>query len=175
MAQVYPNTHSSNLQGASRSTIESDASSLLPLLDTHPSLSIFTKSTPGFEEIRETCNSNITIQPLAIIRPRAEAEVSSIVSYCVNQTPRIQLAIRAGGHDMYGRSLVEDGVVIDLREINFIKVSEDKSSVQIGGGTLSGPLLEELESLGLSTPSGFCTSVGYAGWALGGGYGVLRW
>ncbi|KAF7534063.1 hypothetical protein G7Z17_g13423 [Cylindrodendrum hubeiense] len=174
MAQTYPPPSISGLEGASLTTIEADASSLLSILDKHPSLPIFTRSTSGFESVRQTCNSNVTTQPLAIVRPRTEAEVSSVVIHCVGHSPRIRLAIRTGGHDMWERSLVEDGVVIDLRALDQVEVAEDKSSARIGGGIMGGALIRQLETLGLSTPTGFCTGVGYAGWALGGGYGVLQ-
>lgn len=174
MAHPYPPPSISGLEGASRATIEADAPSLFSLLEKHPRLPIFTRSTPGFEDVRQTCNSNVTIQPLAIVRPRSEAEVSSIVTHCAGYSPRIPLAIKAGGHDMWGRSLVEDGVVIDLRALDQVNVAEDRSSARIGGGITGGALIKHLETMNLSTPTGFCTGVGYAGWALGGGYGVLQ-
>lgn len=174
MAHPYPPPSISGLEGASRATIEADAPSLLSMLDKHPRLLIFTSSTSGFEDVRQTCNSNVTTQPLAIVRPRTEAEVSSVVTHCAGHSPRIPLAIRSGGHDMWGRSLVEDGVVIDLRALDQVEVAEDKSSARIGGGITGGALIKHLETVSLSTPTGFCTGVGYAGWALGGGYGVLQ-
>lgn len=75
---------------------------------------------------------------------------------------------------MWGRSLVEDGVVVDLRALNHVEVAGDRTVARIGGGITGGALIKRLETLGLATPTGFCTGVGYAGWALGGGYGVLQ-
>ncbi|KAI5463644.1 hypothetical protein BGZ63DRAFT_462862 [Mariannaea sp. PMI_226] len=176
MAQTYPPASIAQLTGASRETIEADAFSLLSLLDKHPSLSIFTRSTTGFQDVCQTynINSDAAIQPLAVVRPCTEAEVSSIITHCSEHSPRIPMAIRSGGHSMWGISLVQDGVVIDLRALDQVEVAEDNLSVRIGGGITGGALNKKLESIGLCIPTGFCSSVGYAGWALGGGYGVLE-
>ncbi len=174
MAQTYPFPFVSGLDGSPRATVEADASHLLPLLDKHQSLTIFTRSHPNFEDICQTCNKAITITPLAVVRPRTEAEVSSVIIHCAESVPRTLLSIRAGGHDNFGRGLVENGVVIDLRAMDHIDVTEDGSSARIGGGVTGGTLLKYLDALGLATPTGLCTGVGYAGWALGGGYGVLQ-
>ena len=170
----YPDTTVYAAAGASRETVLADVPLFLPLLDAHPSLTLFTRSTPGFEEVRQVFNANIAMQPLVIASPRTEAEVSATISFCSSHSPRMPLAIRSGGHDMWGRSLVQDGVVVDLRNINYVKISEDKTSARIGGGIMGGQLLEHIEKLGYTTPTGFCTGVGYAGWSLNGGYGVLE-
>ncbi|KAI5458821.1 hypothetical protein BGZ63DRAFT_407204 [Mariannaea sp. PMI_226] len=174
MAQPYPLPSIASLEGASRETVEADAPSLLPLFDKHLSLSAFTRSTASFQDVCQTCNINITIQPLAVLRPRTENEVSSVVAYCAGHSPRIPVAVLSGGHSMWGTCLVQDGIVIDLRALEHVEVAEDKSFARIGGGITGGALNTKLESVGLSTPTGFCTGVGYAGWALGGGYGVLQ-
>ncbi|KAH8882529.1 FAD-binding domain-containing protein [Thozetella sp. PMI_491] len=161
-------------EGVSRSTVEEEAPSLAPLLDRQPSMLIYTRSSPAFEELRGIFNTNVTLQPLAIVRPRTEEEVSVVVSICSSQSPPIPLAIRSGGHDMWGRCLAEDGVVIDIRALDHVDLASDKKSARIGGGIRGGLLAKLLDEQDLTTPTGFCTTVGYAGWALGGGYGVLQ-
>ncbi|KAH7130907.1 hypothetical protein EDB81DRAFT_845542 [Dactylonectria macrodidyma] len=155
MAQPYPPSFLDGLEGASRETVEADAPTLVSLLDEHPSLFIFTRSTPSFKEVRQTCNSTVVTRPLAIVRPRNEVEVSFVVSYCSGHSPRIPLVIRGGGHDMWGRSLVEDGVVVDLRALNHVGVASDQTFARIGGGITGGALIKQLETLDLATPTGF--------------------
>lgn len=73
---------------------------------------------------------------------------------------------------MHGRSLVPDGVVLDMRSLNYVRVSEDKASATLGGGVLFGELQKALDEQGLIAATGFCNGVGYVGCATGGGYGV---
>ncbi len=128
MSQTLQDESISNPESVSRSTLVADARLLVPLFDKLPSLLIYTRSSPTFEDVRHLFNYNITAQPLAIIRPKSEEEVSSVVSFCSSQKPKVPLAIRSGGHDMAGRCLVEDGVVIDIRALNRIELADDKTS-----------------------------------------------
>ncbi|KAK1954524.1 hypothetical protein LY78DRAFT_708226 [Colletotrichum sublineola] len=73
-----------------------------------PRLLLYTLSSKGYEELRTFFNASMKQQPLAIIRPRTEAEAQ-------------------------GR----DGVISDLRTMDSIFLAEDKKSARIGGWTLS--------------------------------------
>jgi FAD/FMN-containing dehydrogenase len=167
-----PTNSTLKLSGDTRAVLESDAPLLVGLLEAFPTLTILTTSNPHFEEVRKVYNLVQTAQPLAIVRPTSEEDIVATVRFCTDH--EISVAIRGGGHDMWGRCLVPGGVVIDMRAINQIKVSSDRTSAQIGGGVLAGDLLSTLEAQGLVTPTGFCSTVGYTGWATGGGYGVVE-
>lgn len=108
-------------------------------------------------------------EPLIIARPRTSEEVATIVTFCVSQ--ELDFAVRAGGHDLQGRSTVQDAVTIDLREINYVEISDDERTARIGGGVLLSTVLDELGKRQLSTPVGAIGTVGYVGWATLGGYG----
>ncbi|PIG83280.1 oxidoreductase [Aspergillus arachidicola] len=134
-----------------------------------PSLSAYTVSNPQFEHYRMTYNRALTDQPLAIVRPKTEEEVSQVVEACSNR--RIPLAIRSGGHDFFGRSLVAGGIVIDMRAMDSIIISPDRTSARVGGGVIAGTLQQFLAAHQLFTPTGQSKTVGYVSWACGGGYG----
>lgn len=133
-----------------------------------PSLPVYTVSNPQFEHYRMTYNRAFTHQPLAIVRPQTEKEVSQVVQACSNQ--RIPLAMRSGGHDFFGRSLVADGIVIDMRAMDSIIISPDRTSARVGGGVIAGTLQQYLAAHQLFTPTGQSKTVGYVSWACGGGY-----
>ena len=67
-----------------------------------------------------------------------------------------------------GSSNTENGVTIDLRSINSIQVSDDRSITKVGPGVKLGDLYEMLDGMGLSVISGRDSNVGVAGLTLGG-------
>lgn len=158
--------------GVSKDTLSVDAPKLLALLDHYPSMLVYTKSSPVFEAARAVFNTAIDIVPLAIIRPQTEAEVVSLVVHCTDQ--HIPISVRSGRHDMWGRSLVNDGVVVDMGAMDSVVIADDRTSARIGGGVIGSNFLSFLEEHDLFTPVGFCSSVGYVGWATGAGYGVMQ-
>ncbi|KAJ0129904.1 hypothetical protein HZ326_26994 [Fusarium oxysporum f. sp. albedinis] len=114
-------------------------------------------------------NRSLNYLPLAIVRPTKADQVSKVVSFCTAQN--IPLAVRSGGHDFYGRSLVDNGVVVDMRSLSSVNVADDQKSASVGGGVIAGDLQQALAKHGLFTPTGQAKTVGYVSWACGGGYG----
>ncbi|KAJ6440204.1 FAD/FMN-containing dehydrogenase [Purpureocillium lavendulum] len=76
---------------------------------------------------------------------------------------------------MTGRNLigVETGVLLDLRSLSSVSIAEDKASAIVGAGILTRDLASTITAAGLFTPIGWHPMVGYAGWAMGGGYGMF--
>lgn len=107
-------------------------------------------------------------EPLAIIRPQSAEDVATLVSYCVEQ--KLDFHIRVGGHDLFGRSTIQDSIMIDLRDINYVSIKDDKSTARVGGGILFERLHEELAKENMFTPTGVIGTVGYVGWSCLGGY-----
>ncbi|KAJ5767758.1 hypothetical protein N7533_000341 [Penicillium manginii] len=133
-----------------------------------PSLSIYTGGR-NYQDCLDRYNNALGEQPLVCTRPRTEQEVSQLVQFCTEES--IPFAVRSGGHDFFGRSLVHEGILIDMRAMDSVIVEPDRTSVHVGGGVISGALQEALNSDGLFTPTGQAKSVGYVSWACGGGYG----
>ncbi|PGH04001.1 hypothetical protein AJ79_07234 [Helicocarpus griseus UAMH5409] len=133
-----------------------------------PSLSIYTEGR-HYQDCLELYNNALSNQPVVCARPRTEQEVSRLVQFCTEES--IPFAVRSGGHDFFGRSLVHKGILIDMRAMDSVRVEPDRASAHVGGGVIAGPLQETLNSHGLFTPTGQAKSVGYVSWACGGGYG----
>jgi FAD/FMN-containing dehydrogenase len=145
---------------------------LTHLISSYPDLKIYTRSSPHFQNLKSIWNLQYTTnEPLALIRATSTSDVSAVVKYCVSN--KIPFTVRSGGHDLWGRSVVSNAVILDIRELNQIVLAEDRESVTIGGGTQTGPLVDFLDAKGLVTPCTLAGIVGHLGWAFMGGFGPL--
>ncbi|KAK5988362.1 FAD-linked oxidoreductase aurO [Cladobotryum mycophilum] len=142
------------------------------LLSSVPDLKLYTRSSPSFESLRAVYNTLITAQPLVICRPQTVAQVQSIVKAVKGLG--VPLAVRCGGHDVWGRGCIADSVTIDMRELDAQVLADDKQTVTIGGGITSGNFVGFLGTHGLGTAQGTVNTVGWVGWVLWGGYGPLN-
>ena len=81
--------------------------------------------------------------------------------------------MRAGGHAVTGRALCE-GVVLDVRGIDFVEVDPERRVARIGGGATWAQVDRATQEHGLATTGGRVSSTGVAGLTLGGGSGWLE-
>ncbi|KAI1086808.1 hypothetical protein F5B19DRAFT_487217 [Rostrohypoxylon terebratum] len=125
-------------------------------------------STYDFETVRACFVKRDDNAPLAVVRPQTGADVQALVKYCVEND--VDFVVRSGGYDCAGRSQIRGALSIDLRDINYVHVSEDEKTAKVGGGIIFRDLTRELDAKGLITPVDTVTSVGYVGWATLGGY-----
>lgn len=154
-----------------RDDVAKEIPGLLALYDEFPHI-IYTKSDPVYESISRSFNIATTTRPLAVVRALDETHVQATVKAA--QAAGLPLAIRSGGAEMEGRNFrgIDKGVMIDMRSLCSVKVSEDKKSAVIGGGIIAGDLARALNSEGAFTPVGWHPRLGYAGWSMAGGYGL---
>ena len=83
------------------------------------------------------------------------------------------VAVRGGGHNVSGRALCDDGIVIDLSGMKGIHISAKNRTARVQGGATLGDLDRETHVFGLAVPAGIMSKTGIAGLALGGGVGWL--
>jgi FAD/FMN-containing dehydrogenase len=82
-------------------------------------------------------------------------------------------AIRGGGHNVGGRALCDDGIVIDLSGIRSVYVDAKERTVRVQGGATLGDMDRETHVFGLAVPCGIVPKTGIGGLTLGGGVGWL--
>jgi FAD/FMN-containing dehydrogenase len=124
-----------------------------------------------YDESRALYNGMIDRRPAAIAYCTDEADVAAALRYGVENGLRI--AVRGGGHNGGGLGSVDDGLVIDLSQINDITVDPAASTARVGGGVLLKDLGEATHQHGLTIPVGIVGTTGVGGLTLGGGVGHL--
>jgi len=128
--------------------------------------------TASYEEHRRLWNGSIDRRPALIARCTGVADVIAAVQF--GRQTGLPVAVRGGGHSFPGLSTVDDGLLIDLRPMNGIRVDPDGRTVRAQAGVLLGELDRETQPFGLAVPAGIVTSTGLAGLTLGGGIGWLQ-
>jgi FAD/FMN-containing dehydrogenase len=124
-----------------------------------------------YDEARALYNAMIDKRPAAIAYCIDESDVAAAVRFANERGLRI--AVRSGGHNGGGLGSVDDGLVIDLSELNDVSVDPTARLARVGGGTLLSKLVETTHQHGLTVPVGIIGTTGVGGLTLGGGIGHL--
>ena len=86
------------------------------------------------------------------------------------QVTQCEFAVKSGGHAAFaGASNIENGLTIDLINLNQITVSADKTQTSIGPGNVWYDVYTKLDPMGLSVIGGRVSAIGVGGITLGGG------
>lgn len=78
------------------------------------------------------------------------------------------LAIRCGGNHPSSSSSVEDGIIIDLKELNTVTLNNDTDSITVGGGARWADVYGLLKGTGRICIGGGVWLVGVGGHLTGG-------
>src|SRR5579862_5452777 len=125
----------------------------------------------GYDEARKIWNASIDKRPRVIARCSGIADVVDAVNF--GRTNRLLTAVRGGGHNVGGRALCDDGLVIDLSRMKSVFVDERSRRVRVQGGATLGDIDRETHVFGLAVPFGIVPKTGIGGLTLGGGVGWL--
>ena len=125
----------------------------------------------GYEEARKVHNGFVDKRPTLIARCSGTADVVDAVNLARERG--LEVSIRGGGHNVAGRAVVDDGLMIDLSLMKGIQVDPKGQTVGAQGGVTWGEFDRETQLHGLATTGGIVTSTGIAGLTLGGGLGWL--
>jgi hypothetical protein len=128
-------------------------------------------SDEGYDEARKVYNAMIDRKPRLIARCADVADVMTAV--CMAKANAMPVSIRGGGHNAAGLGVCDDGLVIDLAPINYVRVDPASRTVLVGAGCKWGDVDHATHAFGLAVPSGIIASTGVAGLTLGGGMGHL--
>jgi FAD/FMN-containing dehydrogenase len=150
----------------------SKGAALKSFLKNHPCIKFITSSSPDYISLRAVFSLDSTATPPAIVRPQSASHVALLVSYATSNG--IKFIIRTGGYNIFGLSIVEGVLTIDMRDISYVNIDKQSSTARIGGGILEGELVEQLAKEGLATPTMSVGSIGHVVWATYGGYGLFR-
>jgi FAD binding domain len=124
-----------------------------------------------YEHARSVYNAMVDRKPELILRCRDVADVITAVQY--GRESGLPIAVRGGSHSVAGFASVDEGLVIDLRNMNGVLVDPDRRQATVQGGALVGDLDHATHVFGLATPTGTVSTTGIGGLMLGGGHGYL--
>ena len=71
-----------------------------------------------------------------------------------------------------GAANIQDGVTMDLSEMNMVEISGDQKVTGVGPGARWHDVYSKLDELGLSVVGGRVSDVGVAGLTLGGNHSI---
>jgi FAD/FMN-containing dehydrogenase len=132
---------------------------------------IFTLSDEGYDAARSIWNAMIDKRPGAIARCTGTADIIAALRFA--RDSGLPLSTRAGGHNIGGTSLCDDGIVVDLSHLKGIHVDLPNETVRVQPGVLLGDVDRETQAFGRVVPAGFVSQTGLSGLTLGGGFGWL--
>ena len=128
-------------------------------------------SDADYDETRKVYNAMIDKHPGMFAMCVDVADVIASVNFAHEHN--LLLAIRGGGHNGGGLGLCNDGLVIDLSGLKYVRVDTSDNTVRVGGGNLWGEVDHATHPFGLAVPAGIISSTGVGGLTLGGGIGHL--
>jgi FAD/FMN-containing dehydrogenase len=132
---------------------------------------VITRNDPGFAAAAHVYDDRFDqVRPRAVARPLNPLDVTAAVRWCIAHD--VPLRARSGGHSYAGYSTLENGVVLDLRQLRAITVDRRAATATIGAGSQLIDVYAGLAAHGATLPAGSCPSVGVAGHSLGGGMGL---
>src|SRR5271170_7136277 len=125
----------------------------------------------AYDEARKVYNGMIDRKPRLIAKCTDVADVMAAVKMA--KANDLRVSIRGGGHNAAGLGVCDDGLVIDLSPINYVRVDPSARTVLVGAGCKWSDVDHATHAFGLAVPSGIVSSTGVAGLTLGGGMGHL--
>jgi hypothetical protein len=132
---------------------------------------VVTATDLAYDRTRRVYNAMIDKYPRLFVRCVDVADVLLAVDFA--RANGLPLAVRGGGHNAGGLGLCDDGLVVDLSGIRFVRVNPEDDTVQVGGGCIWREVDHATHAFGLAVPAGIISTTGVGGLTLGGGVGYL--
>jgi FAD/FMN-containing dehydrogenase len=139
--------------------------------DPPPHERVVTSGAPDYDSARQVWNEIYTASPSEIVYCQGAQDVSVALRRALDKATPFR--VRCGGHSYEGYSTLDDGIVIDVTDMNQVSVSDDRKMAVIGAGGRLGDIYSALSASGVAIPGGTCPLVGISGLTLGGGLGML--
>lgn len=124
-----------------------------------------------YETARQIHNGMIDKHPALIARCTGVSDVVNAVKLGVKSG--LEISVRGGGHNVGGRAVCDDGLMIDLSGMKGIYVDPQARMVRAQSGVNWGEFNRETQLHGLAATGGAVSSTGVSGLTLGGGLGWL--
>lgn len=124
-----------------------------------------------YDAARRVWNGAVDRRPALIVRCASATDVVHAVRFARDH--QLTIAIRSGGHSHAGYGVWDGGLMIDLSRMKGLHIDPEQRVARAEPGVTTGELLQAAQEYGLAFPAGTFSSVGLAGFTLGGGIGSL--
>src|SRR5215208_7194393 len=123
----------------------------------------------GYDEARAIHNGLVDRRPALIVRCRTTADVIAALEFA--RSAGLEVSVRGGGHNVAGRAVTDDGVMISLADMTEVGVDPASATAVAQGGASWAELNTATGEHGLAVTGGVISTTGIAGLTLGGGRG----
>ena len=127
---------------------------------------------PEYNSARKVWNGMHDRRPALIARCVSSDDVSNAVTFARER--ELLTAVRGGGHSWPGKSVCDDGLMIDLSAMNTVAADPKTRRAHARGGALLNGLDTAALEHGLVTTAGVVSHTGVGGFTVGGGFGRLN-
>jgi FAD/FMN-containing dehydrogenase len=131
-------------------------------------------TSPGWDAARRNFRAAVdygALVPKSVVFCQKPSDVQNAVRWA--RENGVPVRARSGRHSYEAFSLAAGALIIDVSEMDEISVDAGARTARIGAGVYCLDLHEQLYGVGLTIPAASGLSVGIAGLALGGGFGVV--
>jgi len=132
---------------------------------------IVVPGNPSYNMARMEFNRRFSKFPRVIVFCRRTQDVINAVKWARERG--VRLRARSGRHSYEGFSSVNGGIIIDVSEMNQVKVDRKKMVAQVQTGNPLARVYRKLWDKRVALPAGTAPDVGVGGLTLGGGIGLL--
>lgn len=153
------------------STSTDIAAGVLGDLDADTRGTVISPEHEEYDAARTVWNGRFDRHPAGIVQCRGAADVIAAID--VAREHDLPVAVRGGGHDYAGNPARDDALVIDCTSMDSVRVDPDARTARVGPGATWADVDHETQQFGLATTGATVSTVGVAGYTLGGGTGHL--
>lgn len=150
---------------------DTPAPTRFPALESAVTGAVLYPGDDGYDDARRVWNARFDRRPDVIVRASSTEDVVAAVNTA--RDSGLKLSVKGGGHSYAGVTVAEGGLLLDLGPMRTVAVDPDARVARVGGGATWADVDRETTPFGLATPGGTVSSVGVAGFTLGGGAGWL--
>lgn len=133
--------------------------------------SVLRPDDDGYDEARSMWNGRFERRPALVARCASSEDVAAAVRFARDEG--MELSVKGGGHSYAGNTVIEDSLLVDLSALDSVEVDAEARRAVVGGGARWGAVDAATQEHGLATVGGTVSTVGVAGFTLGGGSGWL--
>ena len=137
-------------------------SRLLPNITSQLGSTAYTQQEAAYWSIQQA-----NTQPTCRTQPQSALDVAATV--LITKFFKCQFAVKSGGHAAFvGASNIQNGLTIDLANLNEVQVSDDRTLTSVGAGNRWVDVYSKLDPQQLSVIGGRVADIGVGGLTLGG-------